>query len=192
MAVTNYTDIALEQKPFANLPGGGMTGQGVPATAGFNDPALEIGDVKEVIATYTMLGNEAANDLVNIYLAQPGTILDPAFSSVSGNGAATTATISVGDDDTTGTTGANAGAADQARYATNLNVATNMQTSTGAPLAFVGANSLTAPYAIGATAQETGSQGGTIAGSWVQAKWITMATPVAGKVLVFRLKLVRP
>lgn len=196
MAITNYTDIAKEQAPFANFPGGGMTNQGSPASAGFNDPSLEIGNVKEVIATYTMLGNEAANDLVNIYLAQPGTILDPVNSHAVGNGIATTATIAVGDDDVTGNyvnqNPTTAQPASQSRYSSSINAATNNQTTSGTATQFVGGDALVTPFIIGATAVENAAAGGTISGSWIQLKWLTMSAPVAGKLLVFRLKLIKP
>jgi hypothetical protein len=185
---TYYSSIATEQQPFLNFPGGGMTAQG---SAGFNDPALEIGSVKEVTAYYTMLGTEAASDVINLYLAQPGTMIDPTYSSVVSNGIATTATINVGDDDTTGTyliTGTSGASA--TRYASALNVAATMTS----PLGFSSGTSLANPYTIGATAVEpVGSSAGTgVSGSWVYATFATLATPVAGKVLVFRLKVVKP
>jgi hypothetical protein len=186
---TYYSSIAAEQQPFLNFPGGGMTAQG---SAGFNDPALEIGSVKEVIAYYTMTGSEVANDVVNLYLAQPGTMIDPAYSSVCSTGIATTATITVGDDDTTGNYiyGNTAVAASATRYSTALNVAAATTTQIG----FTGGVSLNIPYQIGALAIEPqGSSPGTgVSGAWVYATFATLATPVAGKVLVFRLKVVKP
>ena len=195
MATTRYASVAFDQIPFQNFPGGGMTQQGnlTPFGAvGFNDPALQIGNVREVTAVYQMYGNEVANDVINLYLAEPGTMITPA-GTVSGSGIATTATLNIGDDDTTGTgivSGLNQNAA--TRYASGINVATG-QTN---PIAFAGGGSLADPYVIGSTALEQGTLGsGTgsgVGGAWVQAVFATLNTPVAGKVLVFRLKVVKP
>lgn len=187
------SQIAVEQTPFNNFPGGGITTQGVAPYAQFNDAGIELGDVKEVTAIYTMLGNEVANDIVNLYLVQPNEMVTP-FGSLSGSGIAATATVQVGDDDVTGfglvsRTALPLGA-DPARYANNLNVATG-QTN---PIAFAGGSALVDPYLIGTLAVEpVGASPGTgIAGAWVQLKFLTLATPVAGKVLVVRLKVVKP
>lgn len=187
------SQIAVEQTPFNNFPGGGITTQGVAPYAQFNDAGIELGDVKEVTAIYTMLGNEVANDIVNLCLVQPNEMVTP-FGSLSGSGIAATATVQVGDDDVTGfglvsRTALPLGA-DPARYANNLNVATG-QTN---PIAFAGGSALVDPYQIGTLAVEpVGASPGTgIAGAWVQLKFLTLATPVAGKVLVVRLKVVKP
>ena len=134
---TYYSSIATEQQPFLNFPGGGLTTQ----PGSFNDPALEIGSVKEVIAYYTMTGSELANDVIRLYLAQPGTMIDPAYSSVVGTGIATTATINVGDDDTTGNYiyGSTAVVASATRYASGLNVAA----ASTSPIGFASGVSLT-------------------------------------------------
>lgn len=184
-------NVAVEQIPFANYPGGGPIPG--PQGVGFNDPGIEIGNVKEVTAIYQMYGNEVANDVVNLYLAQPGTMVAP-LGSICGSGIAATATVQIGDDDTTGfglvsQTVAPLGA-DPARYANNVNVATG-QTN---PIALAGGNALTDPYVIGTTAVEPqgGPAGTGVAGAWVQLKFQTLATPVAGKVLVVRLRLIKP
>ena len=184
---TYYSSIANEQQPFLNFPGGGLTTQ----PNQFNDPGLEIGQVREVTAYYTMTGSELANDTIRLYLAQPGTMIDPTYSSVSTNGVGTTAVISVGDDDTTGTyliTGTSGASA--TRYASGLTV----NASVTAPIGFTGGASLNNPYQIGALAVEPqGSSAGTgVAGSWVYATFTTLTVPVAGQVLVFRLKVVKP
>ena len=186
---TYYSSIATEQQPFLNFPGGGPVSNGTGS--GFNDPALEIGSVKEVIAYYTMTGSEAQGDKINIYLAQPGSMVDPTYSSVSTNGVGATATLSIGDDDTTGTyliTGASGASA--TRYASGLDV----HASVTSPIGFAGGTSLNNPYQIGALAIEPqGSSAGTgIAGSWVYATFASLVTPTAGQVLVFRLKVVKP
>jgi len=190
MAITRYAQVAVEQVPFANFPGGGMTNQGAAAPfAQFNDPSIEIGDVREVTAIYQLQGNEAACDIINIYLAQPGTMLDPAYSNVSQRSPATTLTLTVGDDDTTGVglvTGLNQNA--RKRYANVLNAATGQSN----PIPFTGGDALTDPYMIGATAQESNPNGGTVSGSWIQAVIETVGTPVAGGCLIFRLRLIKP
>ncbi len=189
MAITRFSKIAAEQQPFGNLPGGGITIQGSPAAPGYNDAGLELGDVKVVTAVYQMAGNEAANDLINVYLLQPNEMLDPVGSSVSQKSPGTTMTLDVGDDDTTGAgivTGLNN--TPSTRYASGINAATG-QTN---PVQFAGGGSLIDPYQVGTTALETGPQGGTIAGCWVQAKFATLAAPTAGGCLIFRLKIVKP
>ncbi len=189
MAITRNSKIAAEQVPFGNLPGGGITIQGSPASPGYNDPALELGDVKVVTAVYQMYGNEAANDLINVYMLQPNEMLDPVGSSVSQRSPGTTMTLNVGDDDTTGAgivSGLNNNAG--TRYASGINAATG-QTN---PVQFAGGDALTDPYVVGSTALETGPQGGTIAGCWVQAKFATLSAPTAGGCLIFRLKIVKP
>ena len=188
-AITRYTNIAAEQAPFANLPGGGITTQGNNPTAQLNDPALELGDVRQVTAVYQMLGNEAANDLINVYLIQPGEMLDPTYSSVSQKSPATTMTLNIGDDDTTGQ-GLISGLNNTpgTRYASAINTATG-QTN---PVALAGGGALIDPYVVGSTAVETNPTGGTIAGAWVQAKFATLGTPVAGGCLIFRLRVIKP
>lgn len=189
MAITRYAQIAIEQQPFGNLPGGGITNQGASAPyPALNFAGLEIGDVKEVTAIYQMYGNEAANDLINVYLAQPGTMVSP-IGTVSQRSPATTMTLNIGDDDTTGNgivSGLNQNAG--TRYASGINAATG-QTN---PVLFAGGDALTDPYIIGATATETGPNGGTIAGAWVQAKFATLGSPTAGGCLIFRLRVVKP
>ena len=87
---TRYTqNVAIVQIPFQNLPGGGpvsgptYSGVGAPMPIQFNDAGVELGKCMEVTAIYQLQGNESVNDIINIYLAQPGSMLDPAYSSVS-------------------------------------------------------------------------------------------------------------
>lgn len=207
MATTRYTqNIAIEQIPFGNFPGGGpIAGPNGPYgafPAQFNDPALEIGNVREVTAIYQMYGNEVANDVINVYLAQPNEIVSP-IGSVVTTGIAATATLDIGDDDTTGyglissgvafgkdPSTVTAKGADISRYASGINVATG-QTN---PVLFAGGTALADPYVIGTLAVEpTGNSAGTgVSGAWVQARLSTLATPVAGKCLIFRLRVTRP
>lgn len=212
MATTRYTqNVAIEQIPFGNFPGGGpIPGPNGPYgafPAQFNDPALEIGDVHQVTAIYQMYGNEVANDVINVYLAQPGTMVDPANSTVTTTGIATTATLDIGDDDTNGYGLISSGVAfgtnpstvtpqgaDISRYASGINVATG-QTN---PVAFgASGSSLVDPHVIGGVqglgTEPTGGSAGTgVSGSWIQARLSTLGTPVAGKCLIFKLKLIKP
>lgn len=187
-----YTNVAIEQQPFLNYPGGGPITQGALNQYGapaFNDPGVEIGNVREVTAIYQFIGNENPNDVINIYLAQPGTMVTPT-GTVTGNGVASALTLSVGDDDVSGV----GAAASSTRYSSSIDVHANQQTASGSPVSFVGGDTLTAPYAIGPLAVEPvgGSTGAGIAGSWIQATLLTVATVSPGKVLVFRLKVVKP
>jgi hypothetical protein len=165
-----YTDIATNQQTGANFPGGagGMTPS--PSPGGFNDPVLELGSLSEVTAIYKMTGNELQNDIVNIVLLGQGATVNPT-SNVAGNGVATTAQIQVGDTDTVGATVT----ADQGRYSAALNVAAD-NTAT-APVNFAGGTVVVAPASI------------TDDPVWVTAKFSTLTVPVAGKVLVFRIRL---
>ena len=185
MANTWYSNIAQEQEPALNFPGGGPIVQGPSGTSAYNDPSLEIGRRFDCTPIYTMTGNEAVNDIINLYLAQPGTMVLPTGTVVN-NGIAAAATIAVGDDDTTGT----GGSASSTRYSASIDVHATNVTST--PTAFAGGDALLTPYMIGPTATESNSTGVTIAGSWIQAKFLTMTTPVSGKLLVFRLPILKP
>jgi hypothetical protein len=208
--VTRYAqNVAIEQIPFANFPGGGpmqalsnpAAGAGNTFPIQFNDAGIEFADVREVISIYQMYGNENSSDLVNLYMAQPNTQVKPT-GSISGSGIATTALVDIGDDDTTGyglvSSGVAFGAqpptvglgASPTRYAANVNVATG-QTN---PIAFAGGDALVDPYLIGTLATEPAgsSPGAGIAGSWIQLRFRSIGTPVAGKVLVVRLSVLKP
>lgn len=167
---TTYTDIAANQVAGANFPGpAGLVA--LPAGTGFNDPVKELGSSTIVTAVHTMLGTEAANDIIRIVLLGQGAVVDPVNSDVGNNGAATTLTISVGDTDTVGATVT----ADTKRYSDSISVAADTSATTS--LKFAGGTALNAPAEI------------TDDPVWVQAKILTCGTPVAGKVLVFRLHL---
>ena len=210
---TRYTqNVAIMQAPSSTVvpigdyvgggPLTGPTGLGFPVQ--YNDAGIEIGQVREVTAIYQLYGNESVNDIINIFLAQPGDMIDPSYSSVSAStGAATTLTISVGDDDVTGYGLVSSGVAyvstpligsitpsgaSTTRYSTSLSaVGTN-------PNAFVGGSAFTDPYVIGTLAVEPvgGSAGTGVSGSWIQATILTIVGQLAGKVLVFRLKVIKP
>ena len=204
MAITRYCqNVAVEQIPFANYPGGGPI-PGPAGNQGFNDPGLELGNVMEVTCIYQMYGNEANSDVVNLYMAQPNSIVKPT-GTICQSGIATTAVVSIGDDDTTGYGLVSSGAAFEgpqlsftplganiARYASGVNIATG-QTN---PIAFAGGTALTDPYIIGTTATEQSATGGGgtgsgVSGSWVQMTFTSIGTPVAGKVIVVRLTVIK-
>lgn len=114
-------------------------------------------------AKYTMTGSEAAADIINIVKLPQGTTIIPGLCSVTGDGIATTATLDVGDDD-------DSDAADADRYADGLDVA-----ASGTDL-FTGIAGVAqqTPYTLGKDAI-------------IQGTFATMATPVADKVLTFRI-----
>jgi hypothetical protein len=164
---TFQSNIAAAQVAGANFPGGsgGLTTQ----PGGFNDPVLELGSSSVITALYTMTGNEAVNDIIQIALMGQGAVISP-DSTVVGNGIATTATISVGDTDTVGGTVT----ADASRYSGSVSVSANTTTTA---ISFTGGTVLNAPASI------------TDDPVWIQAKILTLNTPVAGKTLCFRLRL---
>jgi hypothetical protein len=216
---TRYTqNVAIMQvpgfsptSPIGDYVGGGPLvgplGLGFPVQ--YNDSGLEIGAVKTVTAIYQLYGNESVNDIINIYLAQPGDLLDPSFSTVSGGStAATGLTISVGDDDVTGYGLVSSGVAfavtpltgttfpgavtPQGASTTRYMSATSI---TGAvTTTFTGGTAFTDPYVIGALAVEPvgGSPGTGVSGSWIQATITAISGQIAGKVLVFRLRIIKP
>lgn len=166
-----YSNIAGPQRDGFNLPDAGASLIAAPTGAGFNDPVLELGTLSMPTITYTMTGAEAQNDIIYLARVGMGTIVDPVNSNVAGNGVGTTAAVQVGDTDTVGATvGIN-----QTRYSTALNVATDMTTTTGLP--FAGGAALITP------AETTDDP------VWLTAKFSTLTVPVAGKVLIFRIKL---
>ena len=227
MATTRYTqNIAIEQFPamvntIVGIPSGsdGFGGGPVagPNIAGYpvqlNDAGLQIGQVRTVTAIYQLYGNESVNDIINIYLAEPGSMIDPSFSSVSAAAStASTLTISVGDDDVTGYGLVSSGVAftgtplpgttwpgaitptgaSTTRYSTSLSaVGTNANT-------FTGGTAFADPYVIGTFATEPPGNssnltpGFGVAGSWIQATILTIAGQTAGKCLVFRLRVIKP
>ena len=204
--ITRYAqNVAIEQIPFANFPGGGPMAS--PTAQGgfpvqFNTAGIEFAKLREVVSIYQMYGNEASSDIVNLYMAQPGTQIKPT-GTICGSGIATSATVDIGDDDTTGFGLVSSGiafgvspsaatplGASPTRYASAVNVATG-QTN---PIAFAGGDSLVDPYTIGVLATEPvgSSPGAGVAGSWIQMRFRSIGTPVAGKVLVVRLTALKP
>ena len=164
---TFQSNIAAAQVAGYNFPGGsgGLTAQ----PGGFNDPVLELGSASVITALYTMTGNEAVNDIIQIALIGQGAVVSP-DSTVTGNGIATSASISVGDTDTVGATVT----PDAARYSAIISVGAAVTTTA---TSFSGGTVLNAPAST------------TDDPVWIQAKFTAMNTPVAGKVLCFRLRL---
>jgi hypothetical protein len=211
---TRYTqNVAVVQIPFYNLPGGGpvagpthsdsATSFGFPIQ--FNDPGIEMGAVKCVTAIYQLQGNETVGDIINIYLAQPGSMIDPAYSNISCTAAATILTGTVGDDDVTGYGLVSSGVAftpvtfpqaptPQGANASRYSTAITLSGSPTNPVGFVGGSAFIDPYVIGALAVEPvgGSPGTGVAGSWIQFTVSSISVQVAGKVLVFRLRVIKP
>lgn len=93
-----YTDVAQNQRQLLNFPGesgaGYLTNQ--PGTQ--NRPLLEA--PPEIVATYTWTGNEAANDIINIAIANAGVMVSPNGHVSSGLVApSSTLTLVIGDND---------------------------------------------------------------------------------------------
>lgn len=97
MAIWN-TDVAANQLQNLNFPG--QVGEGTltvqPGTQ--NNPLFE--GPESIFATYTWTGNEAANDIINIAIANAGAVGRPTGSVSSGLVApSATLTLSIGDND---------------------------------------------------------------------------------------------
>lgn len=142
----------------------------VNVLANLNDPNLDFARSKIVTAVYTMTGNEVANDVINIARVPQGSYVNPVDGNVAAEAVATTCTLSVGDMDTNGGTQAY----NPARYSAALNIAAG-NTTVGFP--FSGGTTLLTPAQIG--------------DDWpfLIATFATLGTPVAGKKIVFRIKL---
>lgn len=144
---------------------------GTNALGVLNDPNFSMGRLAAITATYTMTGNEAANDTIYIARVPQGALIDPSVGSIAtgGGAAAATLTMSVGDTDTQGGTVSY----DPARYSAAIDV--HAQTTTTA-VPFSNGTTLTAPT-------ET-----TDDWVWLLATFTTLVTPSANKTLVFRIK----
>lgn len=142
---------------------------GANVLASLNDPNFQRGALKLITAKYTMTGSEAANDLIYISRIPAGALVNPVNSFASTDGVASTATVSIGDTDTVGGTVS----ASATRYSAALNLAS------ATTLVFSGGDVVTAPV-------ET-----TDDGAWIVAKFASLATPSAGKVIVFRIEVVQ-
>lgn len=156
-----YTDIAAVQAGGANI------------LANLQDPNLTAGRVKLITAVYTMTGNEAANDAIYIARIPSGSLVDVQNAGVAtgGGNAAATLTLQVGDTDTQ----AGVAAYDPARYSAAIDV---HAASTTTPTAFSNGTQLAAPAEV------------TDDWVWLIGTFATLATPSAGKKLVFRIPVV--
>lgn len=160
---TWYSDVATNQVTGANFPGGGLTTQ--PGT--LNNVLLENGNLTYATVTYTMVGTEAASDVINLLQLNEGESVVPVLSYAVSNAAAATITLNVGDTDASGTSAS--------RYAAGLNVATS-----GTQVQFAGGAAAGAITPFVATSD-----------SWITATFATLATPSAGKVIVFRIAILQ-
>lgn len=162
-ATIGYTDVALIQQ------GGNNT------LANLQDPNFSFGRIKEIVATYTMTGSEAANDAVYIARVPKGALVSPVSGTIASVGGAPAAalTCSVGDTDTKDGTGSY----DPARYSAAVDIHTQTTTT---PVAFSGGTELI----TNAPPQEVVDDW-----CWLLATFATVTTPSAGKKIVFRIKV---
>lgn len=153
---TLYSDLAVYQIDGANT------------LAHQNDPEYQLAKVGWVTAIYTMVGTEAATDIIYVIRLNAGTLVHP-YGYVSGDGIAGTATCTVGDTDTQGGTVS----ADVDKYSTALNVAAST-----ANAQWTGGVQVTTPIEI------VDDQ------CWLTVRLATLLTPVAGKKLVIRVPII--
>jgi len=95
-----YTDLALRQSIGSNFPGepGKQQITNLPTNTGQTNALFE--GPPDIIATYTLVGTEAAGDTINIAKLEPGYIASPSGKVCSGVTApGTTLTLAVGDND---------------------------------------------------------------------------------------------
>lgn len=151
-----YTDIAAPQKGGTNV------------LADLNNPNLDNGRIQLITAVYTMVGTEAANDIIYIARVPQGVVVDPT-SSIASNGIAAAATVTIGDTDTKVATVT----ADASRYSGAI----DPHAASTTPVQFASGTTLAVPSEI------------VDDWVWLTATFATMTTPVAGKVLVFRIRL---
>jgi hypothetical protein len=102
MAAPNfwYTDIALNQAPYANNMGQvGAAQIGLTSTMTVqNQPLLE--GPPDIVGTYTWTGNEVQFDIINIGIGRAGLMISPKVTVASGTTApAATLTVAIGDND---------------------------------------------------------------------------------------------
>jgi hypothetical protein len=93
-----YTDVALNQKQYANFPGSPGVLELTTQPGQQNNPLLE--GPMEILATYVVAGTEVAGDTIQIGILLAGTIVDPNGKVATGLTApATTLTVAIGDND---------------------------------------------------------------------------------------------
>lgn len=138
--------------------------------ANLDDPNLSFGRLKIITAVYTMTGNEVANDAIYIARVPSGSLVNPVDGNVASEAIATTAQIRIGDTDTVGATRAY----NPSRYSGALDIAAG-NTTVGFP--FSGGTTLLAPEEI------------TDDWPFLIATFAVLTVPVAGKKIVFRIKV---
>lgn len=154
---------------FSNV--GAVQAGNVNILANLNDPILAGSPLEMIVATYTMTGNEVANDVVYFARIPSGSVVDIAGSVATGVGAAAaTMTMLIGDTDTQG----GIAAYDPARYSGSID--THAQTTT-VPVAFTGGTTVAAPVEV------------TDDWVWLVGTFATLVTPSAGKTLTLRVRL---
>jgi hypothetical protein len=139
----------------------------ISPTLGNRNPGLKVSaGVLFATAIVTLAGTEVAGHVANLVKLPMGVRIDPTLSTVTSEGVATTLTVDVGDDDVLGV----GLAADVDRYADGLDCA-----AAGIDKfdSIIAASRLT-PYTLGSE-------------STITATFVTLATPVATKKLVFRI-----
>jgi|GEM_PF-4226314 hypothetical protein len=148
--------------------------------ANLDDPSLTSGRISLITATYTMTGNEVANDAVYIARVPSGALVSPILSNMAPQAIATTATMSIGDTDTVGGTVAY----DPARYSAAQDIHA-LNSTTG--VAFSGGTVLTAVPSN----PVSGAAGITDDWVWLLGTFATLGTPVANKTITFRILVVQ-
>jgi hypothetical protein len=94
-----YSDVATAQLQGNNFPGQTGLLSGISALPSLQTNPLSEGP-SEIVATYTWVGTEAANDIINWGIIPAGTAVDPWGHWQNGATApATTLTVAVGDND---------------------------------------------------------------------------------------------
>ncbi len=147
---------------------GAVQAGGVNVLADLVDPNLSAARLKLITATYTMTGDEIANDVIYIAKIPSGSLVDTPAGNVATAGCASTCTITVGDTDTVAATVT----PDAARYSSTLTIGAGNST-VGFP--FTGGTTLNAPAKV--------------TDDWVfiTAKLATLTTPTEGATIVFRI-----
>ena len=97
---TWYTDVATNQQQNVNFPG--KPGVGTLTTQPGSQNLELIEGPLEIVATYTWVGTEATNDVINIAKLEPGWLVDPfghVSSGVLSMSNVATVTVQIGDND---------------------------------------------------------------------------------------------
>ncbi len=95
---TWYTDVAAKQRQNLNFPG--ETGEATLTTQPGTQNRTLLESPEFVTATYTITGNEAANDIINICVGNAGALVRPTGTVTTGLlSPTTTLTLSIGDND---------------------------------------------------------------------------------------------